>query len=158
MRVITGRSRLGERRTLPQRPKRMAEACPFLGTEALARGTVTRRSLRSRHDRLHRNVYLEKGAELTPATRAVAAWLWSGRQATLAGFSAAALWGTHWIDPQLPTELYRRNGKPVNGIVIHRDTLFDDEVLLVRGIPATTPARTAFDLGRRDRRLRAAMA
>ncbi|MFG1934795.1 hypothetical protein ACGFK1_29770 [Mycobacterium sp. NPDC048908] len=119
---------------------------------------MTRRSLRSRHDRLHRNVYLEKGAELTPATRAVAAWLWSGRQATLAGFSAAALWGTRWIDPQLPAELYRRNGKPVNGIVVHRDTLFDDEVLPARGIPATTPARTAFDLGRRGRRLRALMA
>lgn len=48
-----------------------------------------------------------------------------------------------------PTELYRRNGKPVDGIVIHRDELRDDEVSTVRGIPATTPVRTAFDLGRR---------
>jgi hypothetical protein len=139
------------------RPKRMAHVGPFLGTEALALGTVTRRTLRSRCEPVHRNVYLAKGEKLTPATRAVAAWLWSGRRATAAGFSAAALYGTQWIDPQLPAELYRRNGKPVDGIVIHRDQLFDDECGLVRGIPATTPARTAFDLGRRGRRTSALM-
>lgn len=125
---------------------------PFLGTEALAVGTVTRRTLRSQHDQVYRNVYLPKGAELTPSARAVAAWLWSERQATLAGLSAAALHGTQWIDPRKAAELYRRNGKPVDGIVIHRDELFDDETCLVRGIPATTPGRTAFDLGRRGRR------
>jgi very-short-patch-repair endonuclease len=136
----------------------MSPADPFLGTEALALGTVTRRMLRSRYDQVHRNVYMAKGAELTPAARVVAAWLWSGRQATAAGFSAAALYGTQWIDPQLPAELYRRNGKPVDGIVIHRDELFEGETREVRGIRATTPARTAFDLGRRDRRLRALIA
>lgn len=35
------------------------------------------------------------------------------------------------------------------GIVIHRDELHDDEMCDVDGIAATTPARTAFDLGRR---------
>jgi very-short-patch-repair endonuclease len=107
---------------------------------------------------VYRDVYLAKGVKLTPAMRAEAAWLWSGRQATAAGLSASALYGTQWIDPQLPAELYRRNGKPVDGILIHRDQLFDDETRLVRGIPATTPARTAFDLGRRGRRLSALMA
>jgi hypothetical protein len=107
---------------------------------------------------VHRDVYLAKGVELTAVIRAEAAWLWSGRQATTAGLSAAALYGTLWIDPQLPAELYRRNGKPADGIVIHRDELFDDERRLIRGIPATTPARTAFDLGRRDRRTRALIA
>jgi hypothetical protein len=131
---------------------------PFLGTEALARGTVTRRTLRSRFEPVSRNVYMPKGEELTPAKRAVAAWLWSGRQATAAGLSAAALYGTQWLDPRLPAELYRRNGKPVDGIVIHRDELLDDETRVVRGICATTPARTAFDLGRRDRRTRALIA
>jgi very-short-patch-repair endonuclease len=83
---------------------------------------------------------------------------WSRRRAVAAGFSAAALYGTEWIDPRLPAELYRRNGKPVDGIVIHRDELFEGEIREVRGIAATTPARTAFDLGRRGRRLRALMA
>jgi hypothetical protein len=131
---------------------------PFLGTEALALGTFTRRTLRSQCDSVYRNVYLPKGIQLTPATRAVAAWLWSGRQATVAALSAAALYGTQWIDPRRPAELYRRNGKPVDGIVIHRDELFDDETQLVSGIPTTTPARTAFDLGRRSRRTEALIA
>jgi hypothetical protein len=61
---------------------------------------------------------------LTAVTRAEAAWLWSGRQAVTAGLSAAALYGTQWIDPRRPAELCRRNGKPVDGIVIHRDQLF----------------------------------
>jgi len=124
---------------------------PFLGTEALAVGMVTRRTLASRNDAIHRNVYIEKGAVLTATTRAMAAWLWSGRQATAAGLSAAALHGSKWIDPHLPAELYRRNGKPVDGILIHRESLADDEVCVVRGISTTTPARTAFDLGRRGR-------
>jgi very-short-patch-repair endonuclease len=136
----------------------MAHAGPFLGTEALARGLVTRRTLRSRHNQVHRDVYIPKGAELTPVIRAVAAWLWSRRQAIAAGFSAAALHGAQWIDPLMPAELYRRNGKAVDGIVIHRDELVDDEIRLVRGIPATTPARTAFDLGRRGSRIRALIA
>jgi very-short-patch-repair endonuclease len=140
------------------RPKRMAHTGPFLGTEARVRGMVTRRTLRSRHDQVYRDVYVPKGEKLTPVTRAVAAWLWSGRLATAAGFSASALYGTQWIDHELPAELYRRNGKPVDGILIHRDELFDDEVQLAQGIPATTPARTAFDLGRRGRRTPALIA
>jgi hypothetical protein len=106
------------------RPKRMAHLGPFRGTEAIALGTVTKRTLRSHYDPVYRNVYVQKGEVLTPATRAVAAWLWSRGQATAAGLSAAALYGTQWIDPRLPAELYRRNGKPVNGIVIHRETSF----------------------------------
>jgi hypothetical protein len=94
-------------------------------------------------------VYVPIGHELTAASRAVAAWLWSGRDATLTGLSAAALHGVRWIDPQHSAEVCRRNGKPVDGIVIHRDELWDDEICAVRGISATTPARTAFDLGRR---------
>jgi very-short-patch-repair endonuclease len=122
---------------------------PFLGTEALARKDVSLRTLASRYDRVYRNVYLPKGTELAPANRAVAAWLWSGRESTLAGLSAAALHGSRWIDPTQPAELYRRNGKPVEGIVIHRDELWDDEMQSIEGMSVTTPDRTAFDLGRR---------
>jgi hypothetical protein len=66
--------------------------------------------------------------------------------------SAAALHGAKWIDPSLPPELYRRKGKPAAGILIHRDELRDDERQLLRGVPLTTPARTAFDLGRQPGR------
>jgi hypothetical protein len=124
---------------------------PFIGTEALAVGTVTRRTLASRHDMVYRNVYLRKGLELTPQRRAVAAWLWSRRKSTIAGLSAAALHGSEWIDSDLPAELIRREACDVDGIVIHRSQLRDDEICAVQGMPVTTPARTAFDLGRRDR-------
>jgi hypothetical protein len=124
---------------------------PFIGTEALAVGAVTRRTLASRHDMVYRNVYLRKGLELTPQRRAVAAWLWSRRKSTIAGLSAAALHGSEWIDSDLPAELIRREACDVDGIVIHRSQLRDDEICAVQGMPVTTPARTAFDLGRRDR-------
>jgi very-short-patch-repair endonuclease len=125
------------------------EAWPFIGTEAIACGAVSPRTLKRDYDRIYRNVYGPKGVVLTPAQRAKAAWLWSDRQATVAGLSAASLHGSQWIDPKRPAELYRRNGKPVAGILIHRDELPEDEHQLIRGIPATTAARTAFDLGRR---------
>ena len=57
--------------------------------------------------------------------------------------------------PTAPAELFRVNGKPVSGILIHRDTLHDGEYRTIRGITVTSPARTAFDLGRRRGRLRA---
>jgi hypothetical protein len=122
---------------------------PFLGTEALAAGDVSRRSLRNGYRAVYRNVYVPNGLELTAVSRAVAAWLWSGRQATVTGLSAAALHGARWIDAGLPAELNRASGKGVHGIVIHRDELADDEVRVRNGICMSTPARTAFDLGRR---------
>jgi hypothetical protein len=127
------------------------KSLPFIGTEAVAAGTVTRRTLASRHDMIYRNVYLPKGAELTPYKRAVAAWLWSGRNATIAGLSASALHGSQWIASELPAELIRREACDVNGIVIHRAQLRDDELCIVGGMPVTTQARTAFDIGRRNR-------
>jgi hypothetical protein len=123
---------------------------PFIGTEALATGRVTRRTLRSRYEMVYRNVYLPRGSELTPVTRAVAAWLWSGREATIAGLSAAALHGSKWIDSRLPAELNRTEASNVPAILIRREKLLDDEICLIRGMPVTTPARTAFDLGRRE--------
>jgi len=122
---------------------------PFIGTEALTAGTLTRWRLSNRYRAVYRNVYVPSEEELTARTRAVAAWLWSNRQATVAGLSAAAVHGSRWIDPDKPAELYRRNGKPVDGIIIHRDELRDDEVSVVHAMATTTVARTAFDLGRR---------
>jgi very-short-patch-repair endonuclease len=122
---------------------------PFLGTEAIAAGVLTKHTLLNQHDRVYRNVYLQRDVEFSAATRAVAAWLWSERRATIGGLSAAALHGSKWIDADLPAELFRRNGKKADGILIHRDELLADEVTSIRGIGLTTPARTAFDLGRR---------
>lgn len=123
---------------------------PFLGTEALAAGQVSRRALARDFTALYRNVYLPAEHQLTACDRAYGAWLWANRSATLVGLSAAATLGSKWIDADLPAELNRKNGKPVEGILIQRDELADEEVCRIRGLACTTPARTAYDLGRRE--------
>lgn len=122
---------------------------PFLGSEALAAGMLNRYQLRTRYDPVYRGVYVPRGTQLTPVDKAEAAWLWSGRRATAAGLSAAALHGCKWIDAKLPAELNQPSQHKTPGIVLHCDALWDDETCLVRGIAVTTPHRTAFDLGRR---------
>jgi hypothetical protein len=65
------------------------------------------------------------------------------------GLSAAALHGSRWIDPQLPAELDQASQHKTAGVVLHSQALRLDEVTKLGDIPVTTPARTAFDLGRR---------
>ncbi|OBG63824.1 endonuclease domain-containing protein [Mycobacterium sp. E3339] len=122
---------------------------PFRGTEALAASMLTPHQLRTRFEMVYRNVYVPRGQKLTPVTRAVAAWLWSDRTATVAGLSAAALLRTKWIDDWSPAELNRTSRDKARNIVLHSDTLDDGETCVRDGIRLTTPARTAFDLGRR---------
>ncbi|WP_445168651.1 endonuclease domain-containing protein [Mycolicibacterium sp. Dal123E01] len=122
---------------------------PFLASEALAAGIVTRHQLRTHFQSVHRNVYVPSGQRLTPLNRAVAAWLWSARRATLAGMSASAVFRTKWIDDWLPAELNRSARDKTTGILLHSDVLADDETCVRNGMALTTPARTAFDLGRR---------
>src|SRR5829696_1690012 len=113
---------------------------PFVGTEALAAGAVTRHELATRYDAIYRNVYIPRGQHVTPAQRAHAAWLWSRRQATVAGVSAAAMHGAKWIDSRLPAELNQASQHKSKGIVLHNDTLSADEIAIVRGIAVTTAA------------------
>lgn len=122
----------------------------IVATEALAAGTLTRRDLARRFVKVHRNVYAPRGAELTAADRAIAAWMWSGRTATLAGISAAALFGVRWLPDDGPAELVRTQPRHPSGIIVHSGAVADDDVCTVRGISCTTPARTAYDLGRHN--------
>jgi hypothetical protein len=122
---------------------------PFIGSEALAAGMVNRHQLRTRYSALFPDVYVPRLARPSVRQRIVAAWLWSRRQATIAGLAAAALHGSKWIDPDIPVELVHGNTRPPKGIVTRRDTLLDDEVLILDGRAVTTPERTAFDVGRR---------
>ncbi len=130
---------------------------PFLGTEALAAGTVTEYQLRTRYRAVVRNVYLAHGEPLTPENKAAAAWLWSRRRATVAGVSAAALHGARWLDADLPAELNRPSRDKAAGITLSSAVLADDETCRLAGMPVTTPARTAFDIGRRGPRITAAI-
>jgi very-short-patch-repair endonuclease len=120
-----------------------------IGSEALASGRLTRHDLRTRYVKLHRNIYAPTGVELTALDRAVAAWLWSRGEAILVGSSAAAVLGTRWLPGDSPAELGRTRHHAPAGIKIRADAIDDDEQQVARGMTCTTPARTAYDLGRR---------
>jgi hypothetical protein len=49
----------------------------------------------------------------------------------------------------IPAQLGRCRHPAPPGIVVRSDTIREDEISLVRGIPCTTPPRTAYDIGRR---------
>lgn len=122
----------------------MAE--PFIGSEALAAGTLTKGQLLTGHTRLFRDVYLDKDIRVTAIDRAKAAWLWSGRRGVVAGFSASALHGSDWVDADRSAELIHDNRHRLPGLSIRGDVLQPDDIEVIDGIPVTTPARTAVDL------------
>lgn len=124
---------------------------PFIGSEALAAGYVRKHQLRAKFRAVYPNVYVPLDAELTLRERAAAAWLWSRRRGVLAGASAAALLGARWVDDDEPVELIYSCGRPPAGVRTHAGVLRPDETTTCAGLPLTTAARTAFDLGRRGR-------
>lgn len=121
-------------------------AGPFIGSEALAAGAVTKNQLTTCHTRLFRDVYIVKNIEITAADRAKAAWLWSRRRGVVAGFSASALHGSEWVDATQPAELIHDNRHRLPGLHVRSDNLQQDEIQRVCGVPVTAPARTAVDL------------
>lgn len=123
-------------------------ARPFLGQEAVARGELSAWELRTQFSSVYRNVYVANGAVLTAADRARAAWLWCGGEATLIGRSAAAMYGTNWIDGNLAAEICRLDRRHPPGIKVRTYALSADDVCWVDDIRLTTPQRTAFDVGR----------
>lgn len=133
-------ARVGAYRHTP----RMGE--PFIGSEAVASGLVTKYALRSRFHAIHHDVYVPVGTVITANLRAHAAWLWSRRRGVVAGLSASALHGAKWIDHRASAELLHDYRRPPRGIRTWSDRLAEDEVQTVNGIPVTTPARTAFDI------------
>lgn len=112
----------------------------------MAAGTASHNELRRRYRRLLPDVYVSRDAELTPALRAQAAWLWSQRRAVAAGFSACALYGSEAVDAEQPVELIYRNRNHPPGLQVWGDQLQDDEMQTLDGVAVTTPARTALDL------------
>lgn len=123
---------------------------PFIGSEALASGLLTPYQLRSRFQAIHPEVYVPPDIHLTAIQRAYAAWLWSRRRGIVAGHSASAMHGAKWVDDNAPAQLLYDYRRPPKGIRTWSDRVADDQIQLVRGIPTTTPARTAVDLACRN--------
>lgn len=121
----------------------------FRGSEALARGELTRHALRTQHRRLLPDVYAPTRTVLTLEQRAMAAWLWSGRAGVVAGLTASALHGTQFVDGNV-IELNWPNHRAPPGVRTGNDTLLAEEITMLSGLPVTTVERTAFDLARRD--------
>jgi hypothetical protein len=120
----------------------------FIGSEAVLQGSLTPYQLRSRFRRIYPDVYLADYSLPSLRHRSEAAWLWSGRRGVVAGLAAAALHGSNWIDDDEHVELIWRNPHPPAGIITRSQQLDDDEITRVARVPVTTPARTAYDLGR----------
>lgn len=123
----------------------MAE--PFIGSEAVAAGTLTKPQLATGYRRLFSDVYVVRDVDLDAEVRAKAGWLWTRRRGVVAGFAAAALHGSRWADDVHVVELIHDNWRSPAGIQTHGDRIEEDEIKSVAGIPVTSPARTALDFG-----------
>jgi len=123
----------------------------FIGTEAVASGVVTRHELARWYRPVFPNVWAPRRS-LTLDERAYAAWLWSKRCGVIAGVAASALHGAEWVADDVPIELIYNSAHPPRGIVARNERVAADEITTIRGLPVTTRARTAFDLGRYQRR------
>ena len=122
---------------------------PFIGSEALAVGQLTRHELRTHYRKLMPNVYLDKRLRPALNQRTAAAWLWSRREGVITGVAAAAMHGSRWVDDEAPVELIWRNARSPQGVVVHDDLLLNSEFALRNGLLVATPERAAFDIGRR---------
>lgn len=120
----------------------------FIGSAALARGALTRANLRWNYRALFPDVYQSKNVVPTLGQRTLGAWLWSRQGGIIAGRAAAALHGALWVDATTPIEMLWRSGRPPDGIVVRNERLDADDIQWVKGLPVTTPLRTAFDLAR----------
>ncbi|MDT5205262.1 MAG: hypothetical protein QOD34_1898 [Mycobacterium sp.] len=120
---------------------------PFIGSEAVAAGTLTKTQLTTRCRRLFSDVYVPRDLDVDATVRAKAGWLWTRRRGVVAGFAAAALHGSRWVDDHLVVQLIHDNRRNPPGVQTHRDRVDDDEIVLIAGMPVTSPARTALDLG-----------
>lgn len=124
----------------------------FLGSEALARGEISRGRLRSAYRAIYPDVYMPSVGEPSLYANTMGAWLWSKRRGVITGRAASALHGSLWIDEDSPIELIWNNNHPPPGIIARNERFTCDEVIEINGMAVATPQRTAFDLGRFLRR------
>lgn len=126
---------------------------PFVGSDAVAAGQLTRARLRSQYRPLHRGIYVPRRYEVSLRDRIVGVSL-ASPSAVIAGVAASAMHGAKWVGDDVPIELVAAVRRQ-RGLIVRDETLDEDEVTTVAGIRLTTPARTAFDLGRYQPRDRA---
>jgi Protein of unknown function (DUF559) len=119
----------------------------FLAKEALGDG-MSRKELRRFYRPLFRGVHIPKWAKPDLCDRTLGAWLTADRTGIITGVAASALHGAEWVDDDELIEILSDERRRQAGLLVRTDRVADDEIMTVRGIPVTTPARTAFDIGR----------
>jgi len=122
---------------------------PFVGTEAVAAGVLSRHELRTYYRAIMSNVYVAKRLQPSLRQRITAAWLWSRREAVIARAAASAMHGARWVDDNAPVELIWRNARARQRVVTRDELLSSNEFQQLGGLYVTTPERTAFYTGRR---------
>lgn len=123
----------------------------FLGNEALGSG-MTRHDLRRWYRPVYRGVYVPKNAIPSLRDRAYGAWLTTGAQGVIAGVAASALHGASDVERNEPIEILAWERRKQPGLIVRKDRVSADEVVDLDDLPVTSPARTAYDLGRHQRR------
>lgn len=116
---------------------------------------LSRHELRRWYRPFFRGVYTRKGAKLTLVDRALGAWLTSDRKGVITGVAASALHGAECVDDTEPIEILVNDRRRQPGLLVRMDRVADDEITIVGDLPVTTLARTAFDLGRYQKRFAA---
>ena len=125
----------------------------FLGSEAVEQGALTAHELRRWHRRIFRGVYVPK-VRRHIAPRPDRGCVVAIRDAE---GSSRASQHRHCMAQagstmDIPIELIWDHARSPSGLLVRNEALADDEITRVAGLPVTTRARTAFDLGRHLRR------
>lgn len=126
---------------------------PFLGTDVIARGLLTRRQLSTeRWRRLLPDVYVWQGLEIDHWVRCAAAGLFLRGRGAISGRDAATLMGADILRPNAPIEVTvprPTRFRTPEGLKVVRSPLPAGDTVAWAGIRLTSAGRTAFDLARR---------
>src|SRR4051794_10187755 len=128
----------------------------FLGTHAIAEGSLTARQLRDGpYVRVLRGVYADPSLPRDHLLRCRAAALLMPARAALGGRSAAAVLGgpePNYVDPVTVVVPAGDQWRGPSGVRVHRAPLPVEDVRASEdGLRYTTPARTAWDVGALER-------
>lgn len=109
---------------------------------------MSRKDLRRFYRPLFRGVHVPKWAKVDLNDRMVGAWLTSDRTGVISGIAASALHGAEFVDDNELIEILADERRRQAGLLVRTDRVAADEIMTVGGISVTTPARTAYDIGR----------
>lgn len=121
---------------------------PFIGSDALAAGSLTRGQLRWNYEAVLPDVYVPKGTTLDLATRTRAASIWARGRAIVTGRSAAAQYVHLAAGPDVPVELLTTARSSHPGVITRNERIAVDEIAARGNLLVATPARTALDIAR----------